>query len=287
VAIEEQTVTGWVDAAQNAKEREFREAVHIILSAVANDPYLKETMVIKGGILIAIRYKSRRYTKDVDFSTINALKEIDKDTVSQKLDKSMALMAEHFEYDMECKVQSCKVQPSNRADANFSSIKIKVGYAYKHSDKYKHLIARKCPTTIDIDYSMNERLLNIDELDIGDGETISAYSLTDLIAEKLRSVLQQVDRNRQRRQDIFDLFLLLGKFPDLDEPEQTKILHSLFEKARSRGIDPQPAAFRNPEIVERSRAQYHTLEDEVEEELPDFDESYKAVQAFYESLPWT
>ncbi|MEJ2622018.1 MAG: nucleotidyl transferase AbiEii/AbiGii toxin family protein, partial [Candidatus Thiodiazotropha sp.] len=38
---------------------------------------------------------------------------------------------------------------------------------------------------------------------------MTAYSLTDLIAEKLRSVLQQIKRERQRRQDIFDLFLLL------------------------------------------------------------------------------
>lgn len=284
--IEEKTIDDWVKAAPGDNQRQFREAVHTILSGIANDSELKATMVIKGGILLAIRYQSHRYTKDIDFSTDQLLDEIDKDDIAKKLDTSMAIMSESFDYDMECKVQSCKVQPANRPDAQFPSIKMKIGYAYKYERKHKRLLAGKCPTTIDIDFSLNELLPNIEEYDIGGGKILTAYSLTDLISEKLRSILQQKKRERQRRQDIFDLFLLLEKFPDLDEFEKSRILGSLIEKARSREIEPYHDSFRDTEIMARSKAQYHTLADEIEGELPDFDTIYPIVRDFYESLPW-
>ncbi|MEJ2406251.1 MAG: nucleotidyl transferase AbiEii/AbiGii toxin family protein, partial [Candidatus Thiodiazotropha sp.] len=250
--IEEQTVAAWIEEAPKGRQREFREAVHIILSGIANEPDLKAKMVIKGGILLAIRYQSHRYTKDIDFSTSLLLGDIDKDETAEKLDKSMALMSEAFEYEMECRVQSCRIQPANKPDAQFPSIKMRIGYAYKYEAKYKRLLSGKCPTTIDIDFSLNELLPNIEEFDIGGGETITAYSLTDLIAEKLRSVLQQIKRERQRRQDIFDLFLLLNKFPDLDKHERRKIRDSLVDKALSRGIEPHRDSLKDPEIMERS-----------------------------------
>lgn len=284
--IEETTINDWVDASAGEDQRAFREAVHTILSGIANDPILKATMVIKGGILLAIRYQSHRYTKDIDFSTDKPLGDVDIDDIVDKLDKSMAIMTEKFDYDMECRIQSCKVQPSKRPDAKYPSIKIKIGYAYKFEAKHKRLLAGKCPTTIDIDYSLNEYLPNIEEFDIAEEESLTAYSLTDLIAEKLRSVLQQKRRERQRRQDIFDLYLLLEKFSDLDKFEKAKILDSLIAKARSREIEPDSTSFRDSEIKERSKAQYHTLEDEIEGQLPDFDEIYLIVQRFYESLPW-
>lgn len=267
-------------------QRQFREAVHTILSSIAQEPELRATMVIKGGILLAIRYQSHRYTKDIDFSTSQVLGEIDKDQIAEKLNRSMALMAESLDYDLDCRVQSCKIQPANKPDAQFPSIKMKIGYAYKSETKHKRLVAGNCPTTINIDYSLNELMPNIEEFDIGGGKILTAYSLTDLIAEKLRSVLQQVKRGRHRRQDIFDLYLLLDKFPDLDSYEKTKILQSLVVKAHSREIDPHPDSFRDEGIRNRSQADYHTLADEIEGELPDFDEIYRLVQEFYESLPW-
>ena len=42
----------------------------------------------------------------------------------------------------------------------------------------------------------------------------------------------------------------------------------------------------NPEVKQRAKAEYHTLADEIEGQLPDFDMDYKMVEAFYRSLPW-
>ncbi|HDH15541.1 MAG TPA: nucleotidyl transferase AbiEii/AbiGii toxin family protein, partial [Gammaproteobacteria bacterium] len=51
-------------------------------------------MVIKGGILLAIRYNSHRYTRDIDFSTNQMLGDINKDEIANRLNKSMAIMGE-------------------------------------------------------------------------------------------------------------------------------------------------------------------------------------------------
>ena len=284
--IEEKTIVDWVKASPNDVQQEFREAIHTILSGIANEPDLRATMVIKGGILLAIRYQSHRYTKDIDFSTSQLLDDIDKDEITKKLNESMAVISEQLDYDMECRVQSCRIQPANKPDAQFPSIKMKIGYAHKSDPKHKRLMTGHCPTTVDIDFSLNEMMPNIEDFNIGGGEIISAYALTDLLAEKIRSVLQQIKRERQRRQDIFDLFLLLEKFPDLDHHERVLVKNSLIQKARSREIEPQRESLRDTEIYDRSKAQYHTLADEIEGELPDFDEIYTIVKAFYESLPW-
>jgi hypothetical protein len=77
---------------------------------------------------------------------------------------------------------------------------------------------------------------NLDSLDLGLADKLCAYTLTDSIAEKLRSLSQQVIRNRTRRQDIFDLMLLVDKYPDLDETEKQGILNSLKFKNPSREV---------------------------------------------------
>ncbi len=59
----------WIGNASNIQEKQFRMAVVIILHAITLDSILRLNMVIKGGILLAIKYNSDRFTRDIDFST--------------------------------------------------------------------------------------------------------------------------------------------------------------------------------------------------------------------------
>jgi predicted nucleotidyltransferase component of viral defense system len=243
-------------------------------------------MIIKGGILLAIRYKSQRFTRDIDFSTPQKLNEIRPEEVEEQLNQSLAITVNELDYGLDCKVQSCKVRPKDSPEASFPCIELKIGYAYKGDAKHKRLMAGLCPTTISIDYSLNEETPNVEDLSIGDGNSIPAYSFTDIIAEKFRSILQQVERNRFRRQDIFDLYFLITSEEELTGNEKYEILVSLMKKSRSRGIEPTVSSLDDKEIYERSKAEYHTLKDEVEGELPEFDEIYAFVKDFYKSLDW-
>lgn len=283
--LDDYDIAEWVEQAGDS-QREFREAIHTILAAIASDAQLRANMVIKGGILLAVRYHSHRYTKDIDFSTTQSLREVDPDQIKEALNKSFIRIAEELEYALDCRVQSCRVQPANKPDASFPSVRITVGYAHKGTKKHQRLLANQSPTHVSIDYSLNEIMPNLDVLEVGEGELLRAYTLIDLIAEKLRSILQQKIRNRTRRQDIFDLRLLIEKYPDLDETEKRGILKSFIEKAESRDVKPVKNSLDDAETRERSQKDYLTLADEIEGDLPDFDETYDAVNKFYKTLPW-
>ena len=286
--IEEFDIKDWVEEASTTNNKEFRQAVHTILSAIASDSNLKANMILKGGILLAIRYKSHRYTKDIDFSTEKPRGgEITEDGVRKSLDSSLAQMVEELDYGLDCRVQSSKLQPRD-VKSTYPSIKMTVGYAYKGTPQHKRLLSLQSPNTISIDYSLNEATPNIEDLKLNLEEGILAYSLTDLIAEKYRSLLQQVSRNRTRRQDVYDLNLLIEKFGDIDNFERSKILNSLIIKSKARlKIAPDINSFEDPELKSRAKKDYHTLEDEIEGELPDFEELFQKVADFYRSLPWS
>ncbi len=286
--IEEYDIKDWVEDASTTSNKEFRQAVHTILSAIASDSNLKANMILKGGILLAIRYKSHRYTKDIDFSTDKPRGgEITEDGVRKSLDSSLAQMVEELDYDLDCRVQSSKLQPRD-VKSTYPSIKMKVGYAYKGTPKHKLLLSWKSPDIVSIDYSLNEATPNIEDLKLNLKEGILTYSLTDLIAEKYRSLLQQVSRKRNRRQDVYDLNLLVERFGDIDNFERSKILNSLIIKSKARlKIAPDINSFEDPELKSRAKKDYPSLESELEGELPDFEELFQKVAAFYRSLPWS
>ena len=61
-------LASWVAKAP-ADKKNFREAVHIILAAIGASTVLRGNMILKGGMLMALRYDSSRFTRDADFST--------------------------------------------------------------------------------------------------------------------------------------------------------------------------------------------------------------------------
>lgn len=98
------------------------------------------------------------------------------------------------------------------------------------------------PHAVQIDYSLNEH-----HITLAHNNDLLAYTFTDLVAEKIRSVMQQVVRNRSRRQDIYDLNLLLESV-EIDDQDRLLILTSLLEKSAGR-LDPgfvHPGSKRTP-----------------------------------------
>ncbi len=161
-----------------------------------------------------------------------------------------------------------------------------MGYAYKGSNEHKRLLNGKAVKTIPIDYSFNEITRKIERAQISDGKYISVYSLIDLIAEKYRAILQQKGRNRARRQDAFDLFYLFKMKSSLTKKDKKEILNTLILKSESRGLFIDCSSIDSKEIEVRSKSEYHQLKQEVEGELPPFDETFSRIKSFCKSLPW-
>jgi predicted nucleotidyltransferase component of viral defense system len=275
----------WVAGARKPGELELRQAVHILCRAISESPFLSGCMVMKGGILLSILHSSSRYTRDIDFSTDAIFEEFDKDAFLRELGARLSEVAAKLDYNLDCRIQSEKKKP-DREDASFPTLEIKIAYAQKGSPSHRKLLYGNCPTALKIDFSFNEKTRPVGTLQLPGGLRILCYRLADIVAEKYRAMIQQVSRNRTRRQDAYDIFRLIdgGK---LDAAEvKLDILQSLRLKAASRGVDANRLTLRDSGIVERSAKDYQLLEDEIQEALPPFNKVYKVVRTYYEALPW-
>lgn len=279
-------LSAWVEQEGNPLDREFREAVHTILFAISQRQDISTRMIMKGAVLLAICYNCIRHTTDIDFSTSVKADEFDKESFLAELEESLISATENLDYGLACRVQSCKFQPPS-PDASFPTLKIKIGYAYKHDQRsHKRLLKRNSSKVVEIDYSFNEATYHVENIALKKGGTLSAYGLADLIAEKYRAILQQQQRRRTRRQDIYDLYYLFNHYGPHEIPAKQQILDSLIKKAAARNIDPEKYSMRDPEIIKRSKYEYHHLEAEIVGVLPEFDEAYRQIRTFYENLPW-
>lgn len=283
-------ISAWVERARPDPEAYLeRQATEVFLTAVGISEAYRRDVYLKGGVLMGIRYGSPRQTADLDFSTSLDPNRTETEQIRADFDIALTRASARLGYpDLICRVQTIKPRPSagKFATASFPALALTIAYARRESAQAGRLADGQCPTVLDIDISFNEFVDGLQIIRLGaEGADILAYSLNDLMAEKLRSMLQQVARNRYRRQDVYDLALLIEQLT-FDDGEKARLLDTFLKKCRSRHISPDRNAISDPEVVRRARSEWATLELELPE-LPDFDERFGIVDRFYRSLPWT
>lgn len=279
-------IDDWINAAPDKVQKEFRQAVHIVITAVAASPILPNHLVMKGGILLSIAHHGDRFTKDIDFSLSDAVADLPVETVVDELRVHLTESVEELEYDIDCRIQSHELRPPD-PKKNWPTLIMRVGYApYSDSRRHSRLISGQSPTVVRVECSYNESILFFEALQIAPGRIINAYTIIDVIAEKLRALIQQPVRDRFRRQDVYDLYKLLKEYGEPSESSSNKILESLKQKSSSRNITIARETLRSSEIKERAAQDYHHLKSEIQGPLPSFEKAYKQVRLFYEGLPW-
>lgn len=274
----------WVLAASDQQQRLFRQATHCLLLAIAQRASVLPEMVMKGGVLLAIRYRTGRMTRDVDFSTRTLYRDFapkQADFIEQ-LDRALVGAAATLPYELQLRVQSCQVQP--RADGNFQTLKIKIGYAVAGNTRaLDRLNKGQSPQTLSLDYSFNEEIHDIER--IGDESLqVEAYGEFTLIAEKLRAYLQQEERDRERGRDLYDLWWVL-KERSFTGMERERLLEIIRSKAASRGISVEQGSLARPELIQRAEKSFDALRLQVDV-LPEFAAVFAVVGGFWEQLPW-
>lgn len=273
-------------AAQDRQTQRERIASEVFLAALGSTKNFSDKIFLKGGVLVGAVYESGRNTADLDFSTTlepskDFLEKLEAELIAA-LPAAAALVGSP---DTIIKVQSVKYRPRPETfiEADAPAIEVKFAFADKGTTSEKRLKSGISTNIIYADISFNEEISYIEEICIGDsGLSFFAYSKCDLIAEKLRSTLQQKIRKRNRRQDVYDLWFLIENY-DVSTDERFQIKEVFLQKCRSRGIEPTDASFADDEVIERSRSEWDTLESEVAY-LPDFDRAFEVVQKFYDQL---
>jgi len=280
-------LTAWVDEELRPERKVFRQAVQLVLRAIAQSPSLSAVMIMKGGLLLAVRYHSSRFTRDIDFSTSKRLQEVDLPALLATIAEALTAVSADNEHAMALRLQSHEIKPPNRPGVNFPTLQMRIGYASRLEPKsLKRLESTGSTQVVQVDYSFNEWASGREQQEV-DGGHLLMYTFHDLVAEKLRSVLQQPIRGqgRPRYQDIYDIFLLLGT--PVDDGDKAIILGKLFEASKDRQVPLHKEALRDEQVIKLSREEYVTvLPDMILGPPPDFDVAYTTVREFFESLPW-
>jgi predicted nucleotidyltransferase component of viral defense system len=282
-------IKSWVDRARRDPAAYVeRQATEIVLSAIGSLPGYGSRIFLKGGILMAVVYESPRGTADIDFTTDLEPSPDLPASLRDTLDKELPRAAARLGFpDLVLRVQTVKERPRpfKTADLQFPALYVTIAYAKRGSGAERHILNGQGQHVIELEVSFNEPVHAIEVVRFGaTGPSFSAYALTDLIAEKFRALLQQVTRNRYRRQDVYDIAYLAERFPP-DEGERAAILEAFQDKCAARGISPTIDSLSDPDVSERARSEWNTLRQEVGE-LPDFDNSFAKVETLYRSLPW-
>ena len=281
-----QTMVAWVAAAPDASTRELRMAVHTILAAVSRAPTLPDLMVLKGGILLALEYQGDRFTRDIDFSTAKTVPEMSVDSVVEELAAALRLQVQMLDYGLDCRIQGHALKPPGE-NRSWPTLQLRIGYAPQSDPaRRRRLLSGKSSTVLALDLSYNEVITAVELVSIPGGAQVQAYALPDLIAEKLRAMLQQPSRHRNRRQDVYDLYRVLSRPEVRIGTFQAAVLHALQAKSAARSMNVNRQSIADLEVRRRSERDYAQLRAEISSELPDFEQAYAAVQDYYEHLPW-
>ncbi|MCK4713699.1 MAG: nucleotidyl transferase AbiEii/AbiGii toxin family protein, partial [Marinosulfonomonas sp.] len=281
-------VRAWVEAARpNPAQYRDRQVTEIVLTAIGLTPNLNTNLVLKGGAVMALAFKSNRVTGDVDFTSMAEPAGF-ADQITEDLNAILPQTAIRLGYlNLLCCVQTVKKMPRslNFEEYDFPALLVRIGSAERGTGEEKRLEAGKATQVVDIEISFRDQVYAFQELNLtGAGVAVRAFTLQEIIAEKLRALLQQPIRNRNRRQDVYDIAYLIETI-ELTSEDRQIILRTLIEKCQTRNIRATQVSIDDPEVRRRAEADWHTLALELGD-LPPFEERFAMMRELYVSLPW-
>jgi predicted nucleotidyltransferase component of viral defense system len=158
----------------------------------------------------------------------------------------------------------------------------KVGYALPDDRKNQERMLQgvSVSTVVPFDISLNDVICATENIDLDGTHSLQVCTVEDIVAEKLRALLQQIPRNRMRRQDVLDIAMILAG----QQPDRAKIATYLLQKASARNVPVSKSAFRDKEIRSRAIVDYATLESTVRKPFIPFEEAFAKVMCFVECL---
>ena len=234
-------VAEWVESAKaDPVAYRQRQTVEIILNAIAMTAPLNAKMFLKGGILMGLAYDSPRQTTDIDLTTKLEVEGAVGDKIRKLLDSAFAPRRRRARLYRPRRQNPFGKTPTRedlqkrgfpRLEAQKSPVR------QRGAEQEKALQEGKAPGVINVDISFKEPMQQIQVLELTGGQKLYAYGLVDLIAEKYRAILQQVPRKRNRRQDVYDLDLLIAR-NEIDVVLQAQILDAFVVKCRARHLNP-------------------------------------------------
>lgn len=230
-----------------------------MLRAVASSRNLSGFLVFKGGNALDFMWQPNRSTLDLDFSSTHAVTDLAHEADDLKALFTRALTVVGADFGVLCRVANIKREPPG-LDKTFVTYHLQIAYALPDQEPLRRRMeinpAFPGSQFIKIEISINEPICADTYIDIEGTNLLRVSTIEDIVAEKLRALLQQPIRNRTRPQDLLDIAVVLRTDTSLD---LASVADFLLRKAAARNVPVSKAAFRQVEIMERASHGYAEL----------------------------
>ncbi len=187
-----------------------------VLAGISQVPVLQDALVFKGGTALRKCYfGDYRFSEDLDFSALEGVpqgEEMER-LVKVACETAVGLLEEYAPVDISCE-RYTEREPHPGGQEAFA---IRARFPWQS----------RLQTRVMIEVTMDERVLLPAERrqvihDYGEplNAEVKVYSLEEIVAEKLRALLQQADVferrgwSRSRARDYYDLWRVLGEYGD-------------------------------------------------------------------------
>lgn len=259
----------------------IRLAQYAVIYGISKSRYLRENMVLKGGNSLRLSMLGDRSTKDIDFTVLMEVESID--DVGNELESKFAGIWKDVRNDIgvNCRIQSMSRQPSKEKFENppFGSWEMKVGYSVDSSDKSWLKIQKgvEVSSVVPLDISVGDLVCDFKKQNLHDGGFVKVVSVEDMVAEKLRALLQQTIRNRNRPQDVIDIYGVLKN----QELNNVKVLDFLQRKSKIREVPCDRGSFHNEDLWNKARVGFDAMNGASE---IDFEEAQRAILEYVDQI---
>lgn len=241
-------------------------------------------MVFKGGNALDFVLLPNRSTLDLDFTLDHtpAAPPILAADIERRFGFGCRLIAGRM--GMALVVQRVRQNPPG-PDRTFVTFAVSVGYALPDQQAVIERARRggRIAQTIDVDVSINEPICASTYLSLGAGlGTIRISTLEEIVSEKLRALLQQPIRKRERPQDLLDISVVFRSGTPLDP---VSVARFLLVKAAARNVPVSRVAFHEPEIARLTHEGYDDLRATTRTLFIPFEEALGILLRFVDTLP--
>jgi predicted nucleotidyltransferase component of viral defense system len=269
-------------AGVTSEEARKRFVQFVALESIAVETSLRDLLAFKGGNALRFVYGNPRSTIDLDFTADNALPD-EEEAIRGALDGAFQRGGQTFGIRLKCQRVERK-PPKNRG--TLPTYDIAVGYQLPGDRYFADYGAspRQVSSVVKLEISLNDVVCETRRCRLSPDlpAEIRVCTLEDILAEKLRALLQQVIRNRTRPQDAFDIARMMrdhGASLDLG-----KITTFLREKCAAREVPLSRSAFAGEDVRQRASFEYDTVLAISQESWIPFDEAWRAVQELVSKL---
>lgn len=259
-----------------------RFAQFAVLSSISSVNELRDLLIFKGGNALDFIWNPNRSTIDLDFSTHHDPRGNKQWFKQLRKQFDLGLRQADGLYGVKATIQNWKRYP-RESEIGFAAISGTVGYALPDEQALRQRMGLGRPSNqvIPVDISINDPICAYTKLTLTPGRHIQVAVLEDIVAEKLRALLQQPIRNRYRGQDVLDLAVVLQSNQILNFHQ---VREYLMAKSTARGIALTNGAFRNEEIRVRALQGYEDLEGTSRNTFVPFDAAFEAILSLVEYL---